>query len=161
MSTETKKEIVQTITSQKKFLKKVKINYPSRAKRFLAMLRIIPKYRAIYISDLWPATVFRLLGVLTDLKVSNTNEDVEIYQMIRTNIPLFIEFLAIGLHNKKSDPPEWLVDALNYQVSNEELLEYIIDIYRRLDVETFFGITGSLVSLQKLNPILEAEAHGR
>ncbi|MBE8712536.1 hypothetical protein [Sphingobacterium hungaricum] len=161
MSKEIQKEIVQTITDQNKFIRKVKITYATWWQKLFSFLFILPKYKRLYLSDLWPATVFKLLAILTDLKVHKSKQDIDIYSMIQHNIPLFIEFLATGINNKSGKNPQWLIDAINYQFSNEELLTYIIEVYRRLDVETFFGITGSLIDLQHLNHILEAPAHGQ
>lgn len=165
MSNKVKKDIVSTITDEKTFIKsvKVKIDYRSRFKRILAACRIIPRFhkKKIFLSNLWPGTVIRLLGVLIDLKDNKSMRDIDIYDMIRQNVPLFIDFLAIGLHNGESTEPEWLKRALSYQFSNHELEIYTREVYRRLDVETFFVITGSLINLQSLNHMLEAKAPGQ
>lgn len=160
-----KKEIVSTITDQKTFVKsvKVQINYTTLWQKILSAIFIIPRYhkKKIYLSNLWPGTVVRLLGILVDLKANRSMQDVEIYSMIKHNIPLFIDFLATGLHNSETPAPKWLKRALSYQFSNEELEAYTKEVYRRLDVETFFVITGSLINLQNLSHILEAQVPGQ
>ncbi len=154
-------EIVDTITDKRTFVKsvKVKINYTKRWQRILSVIFILPKYhkKSIYLSNLWPGTVIRLLGVLLNLQSSKSFQEVDIYSMIKSNLPLFIDFLAIGLHNDETEPPEWLVRAITYQFESTEIQQYIIEVYRRLDVQTFFVTTQSLIDLQSLSSILEAE----
>lgn len=161
---EVKKDLVDTITGRKDFVKevKVKVEYRSVLKRILSSLCILPKFKKqeIYLSDPWPGTVFKLLGVLLDLKVSETNHEKDIYAMLQANIPVLIRFIAIGIHNDRSEPPQWLFDALEYQFDNNEIKELSAEVYRRLDVSTFFAITASMVAVNReFGSILEAEAH--
>lgn len=83
------KEVVETVTGAKKFIKKVRITYRSKWQRVLSTLFILPKYKKLYLSDPTPGTVYRLLGSLIDLKVKtdkgDTN-DLSVYKIIRTNI---------------------------------------------------------------------------
>lgn len=156
-------EIVDTISDRKQFVKKVKINYAKKWHRLLSFLFILPRFKKIYLSDPFPGTVYRLLGTLIDLKTTKDDQDTEdlgLYKIIRTNIPILISFIAIAIHNKTSEPPRWLYHALNNQFSTKELESISFDIYRRLDVETFFGITASLRKVQDLNLSLEPEVRG-
>lgn len=159
-----KKELVASLADQKELVKVIKVPqlYNAWFTRFLASIRILPKFKSkkIYLSDPKPATIVRLLGELIDLKISKTMNDLEIYEMIRTNIPIFINFLAIAFYNRKGTPPRWLIDGISYQFDKSEIQKYSLEVYRRLDLQTFFGITGSMVNLnQMVGSILEGEAH--
>ncbi|MFD1770871.1 hypothetical protein [Sphingobacterium suaedae] len=160
-----RQEIVDTITDKKTFIKKVKIRiiYRTKWQHVLSSIFLIPKYhvKKIYLTNLWPGTVMKLLGVLIGMKKIHSFDEQEVYKVIKNNIPLFTEFLAIGLHNNESDPPEWLKRAINYHFTPHEILINSIEVYRRLDVQTFFVITESLIDLQSLSHILEAEAPGQ
>jgi len=156
-------EIVDTITDRKQFVKKVKIDYVKKWHKLLSFLFILPRFKKIYLADPFPGTVYRLLGTLIDLKTTKDEQDTEdlgLYKIIRANIPILISFIAIGIHNRSSVPPRWLYLALNNQFSIKELESLSFDIYRRLDVETFFGITASLRKVQDLNLSLEPEVRG-
>ena len=156
-------EIVDTISDRKQFVKKVKINYAKKWHTLLSFLFILPRFKKLYLTDPFPGTVYRLLGALIDLRTTKDPQDTEelgLYKIIQTNIPLLINFIAMGLHNKSSEPPQWLYHALNNQFSAKELESLSFDIYRRLDVETFFGITASLRKVQDLNLSLEPEVRG-
>ena len=157
------KEVVDTITNKKKFIKKVKIHYSNWWQNLFSLLFILPRFKKIYLTDPYPGTVYRLLGALIDLKVQKDEGDTEelgIYKIIKSNIPILIEFTAFGLHNKETLPPRWLFEALNNQFSTQEIEDLTYDIYRRLDVQTFFGITVSLRNVQDLNLTLDPEALG-
>lgn len=156
-------EIVDTISDKKQFVKKVRINYAKKWHKILSFLFILPKFKKLYLSDPFPGTVYRLLGTLIDLKTTKDDQDTEdlgLYKIIQANIPILISFIAIGIHNRSSEPPRWLYLALNNQFSIKELESLSFDIYRRLDVETFFGITASLRKVQDLNLTLEPEVRG-
>lgn len=159
-----KKELVASLADHKELVKVVKVPqlYNAWFTRFLASIRILPKFKSkkIFLSDPKPATIVRLLGELIDLKISKTMNDLEVYEMIRINIPVFINFLAIAFYNKKGNPPSWLIDGISYQFDKSEIQHYTLEVYRRLDLQTFFGITGSMVNLnQMVGSILEGEAH--
>ncbi|OYD41164.1 hypothetical protein [Sphingobacterium cellulitidis] len=165
MNTENiKKELVATLVDQKELIKVLKVphHYNNWFTRFLSSIKVLPKFKSkkIYLSDPKPGTIVKLLGELIDLKISKTMNDLEIYEMIKINIPIFINFLAISFHNKKGNPPAWLIDGISYQFEKSEIQKYSLEVYRRLDLQTFFGITGSMVNLnQMVGSILEGEAH--
>lgn len=157
-------QIVEAITDQNHLVKKVKIKYFKWWQRLLSFLFILPRFRKVYISDPFPGTVYRLLGTLIDLKATVSDKDSQelaLYKIVQNNIPLLIDFVAVGIHNKnESKPPQWIYEALNYQFTIKELESLVSDIYRRLDVETFFGITISLRKVQELNLTLDPEVPG-
>lgn len=157
-----KKDVVASLADQKVLIKVLKIQkfYTNWFSKILCLIKILPKFKSkkIYLSDPKPATVVRLLGEIIDLKISKSNNDLEVYEMIKSNIPIFINFLAIAIHNKKGNPPEWLIHSLGYEFEKNEISELSLEVYRRLDLQTFFGITGSMVNLnQKVGSILEGE----
>lgn len=156
------KEIAEAISDKKTFFKKVKIKYPVWWQRLLAFFYILPRTKDIILTDLWPATVYRLLAKLIDLKVSGDKDDTEeltIYKVLKGNLPILTDYIAIGLNNRVEEPPKWLYEAINYQLTPKELEFLANDIYRRLDVETFFGILASLRKVQEIGATLDPEVH--
>lgn len=158
-----KKEVVASLADHKTLIKEIKIQkfYTNWFSKFLCFIRVLPKFKNIkvYLSDPKPATVVRLLGEIIELKISKSNNDLEVYEMIKCNIPIFINFLAIAIHNKKGNAPDWLIHSLGYDFSKDEISDLSLEVYRRLDLQTFFGITGSMVNLnQMVGSILEGEA---
>lgn len=153
--------MVQSLSDQRVLIKKVRLRkqYQSWYSKLLSFLFIVPRFysKKIYVSELYPGTVVRLLGVISRLQGAKEISDLEIYKMIENNIPLFIEFLAVGLNNKPTDPPKWLIEALNYHFSATELHSAVNEVYRRLDVQTFFVISGSLIDLKELEKTILGE----
>jgi len=147
--------------SNKTTFKKVKVTYIHWWQRLLAFCFLLPKNKRIIISDPFPATVYRLLSILIDLKVvgdEGDTEELNFYKILKGNIPLLTDFLAIGIHNKEGDPPHWLYTAIGNQLTAKEINDLTQDIYRRLDVETFFGILTSLRKVRELSHTLDPEA---
>jgi len=156
-------EVADTISDKKILFKKVKVKYNHWYQRVLAFLFILPKAKDIVLSELYPGTVYRLLSILIDLKAKGDqgdSEELSIYKILKSNLPLLNDFIVIGLSNSQEEPPKWLYYAVNYQLTSKEIEFLVNDIYRRLDVETFFGITASLRKIQALSLTLEAEAPG-
>src|SRR5690606_36200726 len=113
------KEMADAISDKTIFFKKVKVNYPYWWQRFLAFLFILPRTKSIILTDLYPATVYRLLSVLIDLRVKGDEGDTEelsFYKIIQSNLPLLTDCIAIALNNRVEEPPKWLHDAINYQL---------------------------------------------
>jgi len=155
------KEIADAISDKSTFFKKVKVTYTYRWQRILAFLFILPRTKKIFLSELHPATVYRLISVLIDLRVKGDEGDTDelsFYKIIQSNLPLLTDYIAIGLNNRIEEPPKWLYDAINYQLSAKELDFLVKDIYRRLDAETFFGILVSLRRVQEIGATLDPEA---
>jgi hypothetical protein len=156
------KEMADAISDKTTFFKKVKVNYPYWWQRVLAFFFILPRTKNIILSELHPATVYRLLSVLIDLRVKGDEGDTEelsFYKIIQSNLPLLTDYIAIALNNRVEEPPKWLYEALNYQLSPKDLEYLVTDIYRRLDVETFFGILASLRKVQEIGSTLDPEVH--
>src|SRR5690606_37171800 len=128
----------------------------------VAFLFILPRTKDIILSELHPATVYRLLSVLIDLRV-NGDEGVTVelsfYKIIQSNLPLLTDYIAIALNNRVEEPPKWLYQAINYQLSPKDLEYLVNDIYPRLYVETCFGILGSLRKVQEIGATLDPEVH--
>lgn len=157
------KEIADTISDRKILFKKVQIKYSHWWQRLFGFFFLLPKTKDIVLSELFPATVYRLLSILIDFKVKGDigdTEELSFYKIISNNLLLLNEFIAIGVNNNIEEPPKWLYHAINYQLTPKELEFLVNDIYRRLDVEIFFGIMGSLRKIQDLSLTLEAEAPG-
>lgn len=154
--------MADAISDKTTFFKKVKVNYPYWWQRILAFLFILPRTKDIILSELHPATVYRLLSVLIELRVKGDEGDTEelsFYKIIQSNLPLLTDYIAIALNNRVEEPPKWLYQAINYQLSPKDLEYLVNDIYRRLDVETFFGILASLRKVQEIGATLDPEVH--
>lgn len=154
------KEMADAISDKSTFFKKVKINYAHWWQRVLAGLFILPRTKSIILTDLYPATVYRLLSILIELRVKGDEGDTEelsFYKIIQSNLPLLTDYIAIALNNRVEEPPLWLYDAINYQLPPKDLEFLVNDIYRRLDVETFFGILASLRKVQGIGSTLDPE----
>lgn len=79
------------------------------------------------------------------------------FHFIEANTKQLIDVVALGIHNKKGDPPKWLYDVLENNFSVDELKQLFDRIYRRLDLTGFFHIMGSVRTLDVLSDTPETE----
>lgn len=138
------------------------IDMPRRG--ILQLLRLKPpQKKELYMTGATPATMYKISALIGSLKTKSNKEgtSAKVYDIIHSNIGTLVKFVAIAIHNKKGDPPEWLLDALQHQLPIEKL-KHIADIaYRRLGVEPFFGIMGLVREIDLLSEAQETEAHGQ
>lgn len=155
-----KERIVQAVIDEPEYVGA--INMPR--KTLLERLRLKnPQQRKIYISGATPSTMYRISTLVGSLKTKSDKEgtSAKVYDLIASNIKTLVRFCALSIHNKKGDPPSWLLDALENQISTEEL-QRIADIaYRRLGVEPFFGIMGLVREIDLLSDTQGTAAHGQ
>lgn len=155
-----KQRIVQAVLDEPELVGTIKMPRITLLER----LRLkSPEKRELYITGATPATMYKISALIGGLKTKSDKEgtSAKVYDIIHSNIGTLVKFVAIAIHNKKGDPPEWLLDALHHQFPIEKL-KHIADIaYRRLGVEPFFGIMGLVREIDLLNDPQETEAHGQ
>ena len=90
------------------------------------------------------------------------DDDGKMYDIMNRNVGHTIRFLSIAIHNSDSEPPAWLVKALDTQFNMDQLQAMSKAAYRRLGIQPFFGIMG-LLRNQELNLIdtQETPAHSQ
>lgn len=163
------KEIVEAVLETPSFLKTIQVdpNPPVNLSTWLKILIYLRikskplKQKSTFDLYLKPAnlkTVYAISGLLSevnDLQKSAISE----HSLIDSTGPLLSKAIAIAIHNNQGIAPEWLVEAIEDQFNPKELREAAIEVYRRLDYESFFG---TMVSLRLINQIdtPETEAPG-
>ncbi|MCL7987728.1 hypothetical protein M8998_07240 [Sphingobacterium sp. lm-10] len=84
----------------------------------------------------------------------------QINLLLKTNLPSLIKVIGIAASKGSEMPSKNLLYALNEQWTMPQLAEAISEVYRRLDLTTFFGIMALTKSLN-LNDTQDREAHGQ
>src|SRR5690606_20759005 len=85
----------------------------------------------LVITGATPATLWRISAIINKLAVKFRGPLLDTgYRMIEANTKQLIEIIAIAIHNKKGDPPKWLIDALENNFSVDELKQLFDRIYR-------------------------------
>lgn len=80
--------------------------------------------------------------------------DAEIMEIISKYDALLFDILCIGIHNKKSDPPEWFRETLKDNCTWEDVYVLLNAILFRIGFNPFIN---SITTLQSVSPMTEAE----
>lgn len=80
--------------------------------------------------------------------------DAEIMDLIAKYDALLFDIICMGIHNKKSDPPEWFRETLKDNCTWEDVYVLLNAILFRLGYNPF---TNSITTLLSVSPMTEAE----
>jgi len=80
--------------------------------------------------------------------------DAEIIDIISRYDSLLFDILCVGIHNKKSDPPEWFKETLKDNCTWEDVYVLLNAILFRIGFNPFIN---SITTLQSVSPMTEAE----
>lgn len=103
------------------------------------------------------AELFDMLG---EDAISGKNQSDQINLLLKNNIQPIIRIVALAVSRGTPLPSKDLEDAIKFQLTNAQLLNAFQEVYRRLDLEPFFGIMVLAKSL-KLSFFPDQEARGQ
>jgi hypothetical protein len=142
MTKEEKDGILAAVLDIPTPLKTVEIEPKNIFQKVLVFLRIRkPGSEMLYLRELKMSTNYRLTAMANALN-GGSDQDGDIAKtmdLINQNTYQMAAYLATAIHNHKSQTPKHLIDSIYHQFSNKELHEAIKEVYRRLDVQSFFG----------------------
>jgi len=141
----TKKEkdgILSTILNIPTPLKEVEIKPTNILTKVLLFLRIRkPTFKMLYICGLKLSTNWRLTAITNALTTvsDKDGEQAQLMDLMHMNTFQMAGYIATAIHNQPSETPRHLITAIADNFTNEELHLATKEVYRRLDVQSFFG----------------------
>lgn len=123
-------------------LKTVKMAPKNVFERVLIFLRIMkPKHEMLYLRGLKMSTNYTLTAFANGLSIeSGKDGNVEqTFEIVHENTYQMAAYLATAIQNKKTPAPKYLINTIADEFTNTELKAAIEEVYRRLDVQSFFG----------------------
>ena len=117
----------------------------------------------IVISPITVRTWFKLKPLIMAIEKNDLDKliekegrtpDSELIEIIAKYDGMLFEILCIGIHNKKSDPPEWFKETLKDNCTWEDVYVLLNAILFRLGYNPF---TNSIMTLRSVSPLTEAE----
>ena len=88
------------------------------------------------------------------IESENRTPDADLIDIISKYDNLLIEIMCIGIHNKKSNPPEWFKEVLKDNCTWEDIYVIINAIFFRIGYNPFCK---SITMLKNVSPLTEAE----
>jgi len=164
MKIEDHKSVLEAVLDVPTFLKVVSLAPKNIIDRVLIMMKIRRgKEQALILSALTMRTNYKLTYLIADLVTgSNQKGEMEkILEVINLNTFLMANIVATAIHNKNSKTPDYLVDTVLDNFSQAELKIAIKEVYRRLDVQTFFECLTSLRTLSLFENIQDQTPLGQ
>ena len=126
----------------------------SRWDRLLQRLHIQP---AKYLDISLKASSLRTVQRIAAIRMSMVNSEDQSWEMIFQNTEIMAQIVALAIHNKPTPVPEDLVATIMDHISNEELKVIMFEVYRRLDISSFFVSMGYLADVMMLIDSQETE----
>ena len=131
-------------------IKEVTLKPKNFFQRLLIFLRIkAPVFKMLYLRDLKMSTNFRLTAITNSLQVDSSKEGTvdQVMEMLHANTYTMAAFIATAIHNTNEETPAYLIKTIASEFSNKELYITTNEVYRRLDVQSFFESTALVRSL--------------
>lgn len=131
-------------------LKEVTLAPKNAFERLMIFLKVLkPRKQILYLRNLKMSTNFRLTAITNSLQVDSDNEGTmdKIMQLIQANTYTMAAYIATAIHNKNEETPAYLIKTIANELSNQELHIATKEVYRRLDVQSFFESTALVRSL--------------
>lgn len=150
MNKQDKDGILSAILDVPTPLKKVKLTPKNQLERLLIFLCIKkPIYEMVYLKGFKLSTNFRLTAISNSLILESKHEGNEdkLMDLMHENIYQMAAYVATAIHNQNTETPLYLIETIADQFSNEELKATCEEVYRRLDVQSFFACTALVRNL--------------
>lgn len=156
----TQRELANTFTDQPTTVGSVQMPRWGRIGKWLGWRRKME----LSISGLPLGKVQLIAAEFSDMlggaDIENLAESEQINLLLKTNLPKLINVIGMAVCRGKQMPSGELIEAISSQLSMPQLAEAISEVYRRLDLTTFFGILALTKSLS-LSSTPDQTAHGQ
>lgn len=156
MTKEDQKGVLDALLDTPTPLKRVVLAPKNIFHRLLIFLRVIkPKSQMLILNATTMRTNWKLTYLINDLILISKKEGgpEKFLEIIASNTFQMANIIATAIHNHNSKTPSWLVNSIADSFSNKELNAASKEVYRRLDVQSFFGSMELLRTLSLLGNI--------
>jgi len=153
MNKEDQKAVLEAVLELSTPLKKVSVGPRNVLEKILSFIGLYKAKTIMLILDaISMRTNYKLTYLMLDLVPGdNSGGDIEqILNVINANSLNMATIVATAIHNQNSKTPTYLINAILDGFSNAELKIAIKEIYRRLDVQSFFDSMALLRTLSLL-----------
>jgi hypothetical protein len=108
-----------------------------------------PVTKMLYLRNTKMSTNYRLTAISNSLVLEGSKEGAidNLMEIMHQNTYTMAAYIATAIHNKNNPAPGYLVNTIADEFTNEELSLATKEVYRRLDVQSFFGSTALIRSL--------------
>lgn len=122
-------------------LKRVTFAPKNVLEKLLIFMRLkAPKTEMLYLRGLKMSTNWRLTAISNSMLMESEMEgDVDkVMHLLHENTYTMAAYIAAAVHNKNTETPKYLINTIADEFTNEELKLATKEVYRRLDVQSFF-----------------------
>jgi hypothetical protein len=150
MNIQEKDAILSAVLDVPTALKKVQLKPRNKLFKLLEYIGLRkPAVKMIYLKNTKMSTNYRLTAISNSLALESSKEGAidNLMDLMHQNTYTMAAYIATAIHNKNSPAPGYLVQTIADEFTNEELSLATKEVYRRLDVQSFFGSTALIRSL--------------
>lgn len=108
-----------------------------------------PVFKELELKGLKMSTNWRLTAISNTLVLEGNKEGTidNLMDLMFQNTYTMAAYLATAIHNKNEPAPKYLIQTIADEFTNEELHLATKEVYRRLDVQSFFASSALIRSL--------------
>lgn len=142
MTKQEKDGILSSVLDVPTVLKSIKLAPKNKLERLLMFFNLMkPTYKVLVLEGLKLSTNYRLTAISNSLWLHSNleGEQEKVMEIMHENIYQMAGYVATAIHNHNSETPRYLIDTLVNELTSEELKIAVDEVYRRLDVQSFFG----------------------
>lgn len=151
------REILEVINDEPQQIKTITLPPLNIWQKMLQSLRLKkPKRLSLELRGVKLRSFQKLCLLILDLNNTSEYEGTDsMFDIGQANAFKMAAIIATAIHNDKTPPPEYLIDAILDNFNNAEIRVIVEEVYRRLDMENFFGSMASLRELPVVKDIRE------
>lgn len=150
MTIQEKDAILSAVLNVPTALKEVQLKPKNKFVKLLEYLKLRkPVTKMLYLRNTKMSTNYRLTAISNSLVLDSDKEGAidNLMDLMHQNTYTMAAYIATAVHNQNSPAPGYLVQTIADEFTNEELSLATKEVYRRLDVQSFFASTASVRSL--------------
>lgn len=109
-----------------------------------------PVYQSLVLRNLKMSTNYRLTAISNAMEKESPHEGSvdSIMYLLQMNTYSMAAYVATAIQNENKPAPKYLIQTIADEFTNEELKLAVKEVYRRLDVQSFFESSALIQSLE-------------
>jgi hypothetical protein len=120
----------------------------NRLHAFLQKLRILPREKTFYITQIRFGNLVRISNLLVTVGGDLKDLVTDSYKTIDEYGPVLSRAVAVGLYNRRDEPPVWLQRFIDNNMTSAEMADVLAVVIKQMNVS---GFIKSIILIRGLN----------
>lgn len=130
-------EEVADVVTDKPVLLTISVRPKNRMHAFLQRIKLLPGERSFQLTQCSLGSLIRITKLLSSINMDFETAFTDFYKTAEQFGPTIVRVVAAAIHNRRSEPPGWLLHFVEENVSPSELADIFGVVLKQLRVEDF------------------------